>query len=155
MGTTDRKTSPAEMAIAYSDSEAPVFKPGRRVEIKYRDLGVETATRGEMRAEVMHIGALGPSRPTGWHYHTADVQFLMMIKGWVKMEFPDLGVITLKEGDSIVIPGGHVHQELSASPGMELLEITVPAGLKTVNVETPEWSRETAEAYGEISTPQF
>jgi quercetin dioxygenase-like cupin family protein len=58
-----------------------------------------------MRAEVMHIDGGAPARPTGWHYHTADMQFLFVVKGWDKLEFPDTGVVTLNEGDSILIPG--------------------------------------------------
>ena len=153
MELTQRKVSPGDMSIVRMTAAEPKFNAGRRVEIKYRDLGLEKATGGDMRAEVMHIST-SPSRPTGWHYHTADVQFLHMIKGWVRMEFPDLGVITLGEGDSITIPGGTIHQELTSSNDVELLEITVPAKLQTVNVPAPEWGREKGEAYGEISTPQ-
>lgn len=154
MDITPRKTAPSEMKVVRSLSSQPSFKPGRRVEIRYRDLGVEESTGGDLRAEVMHIGAGGVARPTGWHYHTADVQFLYLVKGWVRMEFPELGVIVLGEGDSITIPGGTVHQELAASEGMELLEITLPAKLTTVNVPAPDWGREKGETYGEISVPQ-
>jgi len=131
-----RATSPSEMAVAYASRSQVKFNDGRRVEIKYRDLGVQEATKGDMRAEVMHIAPGTPSRPTGWHYHTADIQFLLMLKGWVKLEFADRLVI-LQEGDSILIPGGTVHQELCSSDPMELLEISLPAKLGTVNVDAP------------------
>jgi mannose-6-phosphate isomerase-like protein (cupin superfamily) len=131
-----RATSPLEMAVVYASRSQVKFNAGRRAEIKYRDLGVQEATKGDMRAEVMHIAPGTPSRPTGWHYHTADIQFLLMLKGWVKLEFADRLVI-LQEGDSILIPGGTVHQELASSDPMELLEISLPAKLGTVNVEAP------------------
>lgn len=153
MEITARKVAPGQMKVTRATAAAPKFNPGRRAEIKYRDLGLEEATGGDVRGEVMHIEG-GTTRPTGWHYHTADVQFLHMIKGWVKMEFPGEGVITLEAGDSITIPGGTVHQELCSSEGMELLEITIPSKLTTVNVEKPEWGKESADAYGEISDPQ-
>lgn len=111
------------------------FKPGRRPEIRYRDLGVETGTEGRMRAEVMHITSR--ANPTGWHYHECDIQFLYMLKGWVDLEFPDLGVVRLKEGDSMMIPGGTVHQEINSSDVMELLEVSTPAHLGTVNCDAP------------------
>ncbi len=131
-----RAVSPSEMAVVYASRAQVKFNAGRRAEIKYRDLGVQEATKGDMRAEVMHIAPGTPSRPTGWHYHTADIQFLLMLKGWVKLEFADRLVI-LQEGDSILIPGGTVHQELASSDPMELLEISLPAKLGTVTVEAP------------------
>jgi mannose-6-phosphate isomerase-like protein (cupin superfamily) len=124
------------MEVVYASRSNVKFNAGRRVEIKYRDLGVQDATKGDMRAEVMHIAPGTPSRPTGWHYHTADIQFLLMIKGWVKLEFADRTVI-LQDGDSILIPGGTVHQEVASSDPMELLEISLPAKLGTVVVDAP------------------
>lgn len=153
LDTATRKVAPLEMKVVHAKASDKQFKPGRRIEIKYQDLGLQQATAGELRAEIMHIGNTGPARPTGWHYHTADVQFLHAIKGWVKMEFPDIGVITLEEGDSITIPGGTVHQELAASNPVELLEITLPGKINTVNVDPPTWAREQASDYGAISTP--
>lgn len=67
------------------------YNPGRRPEIKYRDLGIPEATNGRMRAEVMHIAAR--AKPTGWHYHECEIQFLYMLKGWVDLEFGDRGVV--------------------------------------------------------------
>ncbi len=124
------------MQVVYASRSNVKFNAGRRVEIKYRDLGVQDATKGDMRAEVMHIAPGTPSRPTGWHYHTADIQFLLMLKGWVKLEFADRFVI-LQDGDSILIPGGTVHQEVASSDPMELLEISLPAKLGTVVVDAP------------------
>lgn len=147
MNITPRKVSPDDMRVVHRTAADPLFNAGRRPEIRYRDLGLETASGGDMRAEIMHVSS-GVSRPTGWHYHTADVQFLHMIKGWVKMEFAGAGVVTLSPGDSITIPGGTVHQELASSNDMELLEISVPAKLGTVTVDTPDWAREKASDYG-------
>ena len=150
-----RTTAPIEMQIVHTTAKEKKFNPGRRVEIKYQDLGLQTATRGDLRAEVMHIDNTGASRPTGWHYHTADVQFLHVIKGWLRMEFPDLGVVRLEEGDSITIPGGTVHQELEASSPVEILEVTLPGKLTTVNVDAPDWAKERAADYGQISAPKY
>lgn len=147
-------TRPSEMKIIRAAADNKKFNPGRRSFIKYRDLGVEEATGGDVRAEVMHIDGTGQSRPTGWHYHTADLQINFLVKGWVKMEFDGLGVVTLEEGDCITIPGGTIHQELCSSDAVELLEISVPAKLQTVNVDAPAWAQESAEHYGEVSGPQ-
>jgi mannose-6-phosphate isomerase-like protein (cupin superfamily) len=128
--------SPA-MKLAVASTSNVHYNPGRRPEIKYRDLGVSEATGGRMRAEVMHVGLGNPARPTGWHYHVCEIQFLYMLKGWVDLEFGDVGVVRLQAGDSMMIPGGLVHQEISCSETMELLEVSVPARLGTVNCEPP------------------
>ena len=138
------------MSVAYSSINDLKFTPGRRSWIKYRDLGVSDATGGAMRAEVMHIDNAETSKPTGWHYHTADMQFLFVTEGWVKIEFPNLGVTIVSAGESIMIPGGTVHQELESSEPLRLLEISVPAKMGTVSVETPDWASERAEDYGDV-----
>lgn len=142
------------MKVAYSSLDAMTFKPGRRSWISYRDLGVEDATNGAMRAEIMHIDDAETSKPTGWHYHTADMQLLYVIEGWVKIEFPELGVTTINAGESMMIPGGTVHQELCSSEPLRLLEISVPSKMGTVPVETPDWGREKAEHYGQVEPVQ-
>jgi mannose-6-phosphate isomerase-like protein (cupin superfamily) len=153
MDDVAKKLLPAEMKLAYASIEDIKFNPGRRSWIKYRDLGVEAATGGQMRAEVMHIDDVSSSKPTGWHYHTSDIQFIMVIQGWLKIEFPE-GVYTLKEGESLFVPNGVVHQELCSSEPFRLLEISLPAKLGTVAVEEPAWARERAELYGETEPVQ-
>jgi len=128
-------TESAKSKVVVSTAGNMRFKPGRRPEIRYRDLGVEAGTQGRMRAEVMHLTSR--ANPTGWHYHECDIQFLYMLKGWVDLEFAD-GVVRLKEGESMMIPGGTVHQEINTSDVMELLEVSTPAHLGTVNCDAPE-----------------
>jgi len=123
--------------VAHSPHDTPVYKPGRRPEIQYRDLFVKDATDGNMRCEVMHVVPGDPSRPTGWHYHTADLQFLYILRGWVDMDIDGIGPVRLSEHDSVLIPGGTVHQELRSSDEMELLEVSIPAALGTVNCGPP------------------
>jgi mannose-6-phosphate isomerase-like protein (cupin superfamily) len=135
------KQSPDSKVVVSTTSDIR-FKAGRRPEIRYRDLGVEAGTDGRMRAEVMHITSR--ANPTGWHYHECDIQFLYMLKGWVDLEFGDRGVVRLREGDSMMIPGGTVHQEINSSDVMELLEVSVPARLGTVNCAAPVKATATA-----------
>jgi mannose-6-phosphate isomerase-like protein (cupin superfamily) len=66
-----------------------------------------------------------------------------MMKGWVDMEIDGLGRVRIAEGESIMIPGQTVHQELQSSANMELLEISLPAALGTVNCEPPDRPRAT------------
>jgi len=129
-------TAPPDWKPCHASQDNLRFNAGRRPEIQYRDLFVKEATNGEMRAEVMHVSGAS-ARPTGWHYHTCEIQFLYMIKGWVDMEIAGLGLVRVAEGESVMIPGGTVHQELRSSEVMELLEVSVPAELGTVPCEPP------------------
>lgn len=148
------RVDPSEMELVHSSLEKMTFNAGRRSWIRYRDLGVKAATRGAMSGEIMHINDAKGSKPTGWHYHTADMQLNYLVKGWVKFEIAGRGVVTVKEGESILIPGGTVHQELCSSEPMELLEIFVPAAFETVAVATPEGASELADHYGEVEPVQ-
>src|SRR5882724_9956020 len=78
-------TRPAETSekpkVAHAPASAPVFVEGRRNFFKYRDLGVTVASDGRMRAQVT-IGSQGLTRPTGWHHHVCEGQFIYMLSGW-------------------------------------------------------------------------
>jgi mannose-6-phosphate isomerase-like protein (cupin superfamily) len=125
-----------DMKPVYVSKNDIRFTSGRRPEIRYRDLLVKEATGDRMRAEIMHVAGAS-SNPTGWHYHTCEIQFLFMMKGWVDMDIDGLGPIHLAEGESVMIPGGTIHQEMRSSENMELLEVSVPAALGTVNCKAP------------------
>ena len=62
--------------------------PGRRHFFRYRDLAVTEATGGKMRAQVTSAKS-AMDRATGWHYHTCDMQFVYILKGWVDLEFAE------------------------------------------------------------------
>lgn len=154
MAAKDDDNGSPQMKLAYSSIEDMKFTPGRRSWIRYRDLGLDAATNGAMNGTIMHIDDVSSSKPTGWHFHTATMQFNYIVEGWVKFEFPERGVITVKAGESIMIPGGMVHQELCSSEPLRLLEIFLPAKFGTVAVDTPGWSKEKAEDYGEVEPAQ-
>ena len=112
------------------------FAPGRRPFFKYRDLGLEGASGGRMRA--YHSTAIkGMLEATGWHYHTCEMQFVYVIKGTITLEFEDGTVASFGAGDSLFIPGGVCHNEIYASEDKETLEVSVPGKIGTVNVERP------------------
>jgi len=112
------------------------YVPGRRSFFKYRDLGVTDGTTGQMRAQVTTaISAM--ERETGWHYHTCEMQFVYMLRGWVDLEFEGAGLVRLEAGDSVMIPGGLPHQEIRTSEDFEILEVSVPAEMGTVPCDKP------------------
>ena len=125
-----------EMNLALARKDQARFVPGRRAFFKYRDLGVTDATKGKMRAQVTSAER-GLSEPTGWHYHTCDMQFVYVLKGWVDLEFEDGTKARVGEGDSVMIPGGMRHQETATSDAMELIEVSLPAEMGTVACDAP------------------
>ena len=103
---------------------------GRRHFFQYRDLGVTEATGGKMRAQVTSAKS-AMDRETGWHYHTCDMQFVYVLKGWVDLEFAAGKKMRFGAGDSVMIPGGLPHQETATSDDLEIVEVSVPAEMGT------------------------
>lgn len=124
------------MRLVKSFVSTTPFSPGRRPFFKYRDLGLEAASLGRMRA--YHSTAVaGMVEPTGWHYHTCEMQFVYVLKGKITLEFEDGTEATFGAGDSFFVPGGVRHNETYASEDKETLEVSVPGKIGTVNVERP------------------
>jgi len=124
------------MKKAVTSAKTPEFVKGRRDFFKYRDLGVEAASNGWMRAQVTSA-LTGMTKPTGWHYHVCEGQFVYALKGWVELEFEDRTSCRLEAGDSCFIPGGMRHNEIGTSDDLEILEVCLPANMGTVSVEAP------------------
>ena len=120
----------------HSSAKAPVMTQGRRDFFTYRDLGVREGSNGTMRAQLM-TAITGMTEPTGWHYHVCEGQFVYALKGWVELEFETGDRLRLQAGESLFIPGGLRHNELSTSDDLEILEVSVPAAMGTVPCERP------------------
>jgi mannose-6-phosphate isomerase-like protein (cupin superfamily) len=123
--------------VIHAPASKPVFVQGRRDFFKYRDLGVTAASGGHMRAQVT-IGTRGLTRPTGWHHHVCEGQFVYMLKGWIELQFEDGRTIKVEQGDSLYIPGGVRHNETRASDDLEILEVSIPADMGTEPSDPPE-----------------
>ena len=126
----------AGQTLAHATPETAKKVEGRRSFFSYYDLGVTDASQGAMRAQVTKA-TQGLGKPTGWHYHVCDQQFVYMVKGWVDLEFEDGRKIRLNAGDSLMIPGGLRHNETATAEELELLEISVPARMETVVCDPP------------------
>ena len=132
--TSPKKYDTKGFAVARKKS--PEYVVGRRKFFKYRDLGVTAASLGTMRAQVTEASA-GMSKPTGWHYHICDGQFVYMLNGWVDLLFADGEKIRIEAGDSLYIPGGMPHNEIGTSDKFELIEVSVPADMGTESCAPP------------------
>ena len=110
------------------------FKPmtGLRDWLAIRDLGLSQATHGQFDAWVTRAVELGQS--TGKHYHNYDFQMMFVLKGWVKMYYEGEGENTLKEGDFVYHPKGHVHDFMEYSKDIEILEMASPAHHHSIDV---------------------
>ena len=126
----------ARQKVAHARAAEPVLVKGRRDFFKYRDLGVADASAGALRAQVMS-SSQGMSRPTGWHYHECEGQFIYMLDGWVDLEFEDGRTIRVEKGDLLFIPGYLRHNEIRTSEKMEILEVSSPGIMGTTPCDPP------------------
>ena len=95
---------PEPMKVAVTSAKTPDYVEGRRNFFKYRDLGVKKASNGWMRAQLT-TAVTGMTKPTGWHYHVCEGQFVYTLKGWVELAFEDGSKCRLEAGDFVLYPG--------------------------------------------------
>jgi quercetin dioxygenase-like cupin family protein len=132
----DSVATTPKQRLAVAKLENATYVPGRRDFFKYRELGVTEASNRRMRAQVTSA-TQGLGKPTGWHYHVCEQQLVYMLKGWVDLEFEDGTKVHLQAGDSLMIPGGTIHNETGTADELELLEVSVPADMGTVPCDPP------------------
>ncbi len=109
------------------------LKNGLRDFFLYRDLGIAQATNGKVIAHLVKAN-LPPTEGTGWHYHVAEFQIVMMMKGWARFMYEDK-LTLVAAGDCVHQRPGIVHYLFDYSPDMEYLEIVGPADFGTVPVQ--------------------
>lgn len=98
----------------------------------YRDLGVAKATKGKVIAHLVKANK-PPIDGTGWHYHVAEFQIVIMNKGWAKFMYEDK-VTLVEAGDVVHQMPGITHYLFDYSPDMEYLEIVGPADFESIPV---------------------
>ena len=122
--------------LAHATTESAPFVPGRRDFFKYRDLGVQDASNGVLRAQTM-TAIRNMTEPTGWHYHECDGQFVYVMKGWVDLEFETGEKLRVKSGESLFIPGYMKHNEFGCSEDLDILELSTPGEMGTTPCDPP------------------
>ena len=98
----------------------------------YRDLGVAKATRGKVFAHLVKAN-MPLENGTGWHYHVAEFQIVIMTKGWARFMYEDKPTL-VEAGDVVHQMPGITHYLFDYSPDMEYLEIVGPADFGTISV---------------------
>jgi mannose-6-phosphate isomerase-like protein (cupin superfamily) len=113
------------------------FVAGLRAYAKYRDLGIAAATGGLVQAHVIRfVPPFEPKEASTPHYHDVDFQMIYVLKGWYKTEFEGEGTHTFQAGSCWTQPPGIKHAVRGYSDDCELLEIILPAGFDTVELDS-------------------
>jgi quercetin dioxygenase-like cupin family protein len=142
--STAVSNTPVSKTIAYeSHTDFSHVKPedteflpgGLRDFFVYRDLGVAAATRGKVIAHIAKAN-MPPDNGTGWHYHVAEFQIVIMLKGWARFMYGETPTL-VSAGDCVHQKPGIVHYLFDYSPDMEYLEIVGPADFVSISVDGP------------------
>jgi quercetin dioxygenase-like cupin family protein len=134
--TTARESRPKQK-FAVSHHRETDFAAGLRDYAKYRDLGVAAATGGMVQAHVIRfVPPFEPKEASTPHYHEVDFQMIYVLKGWYKTEFEGEGIQTFEAGSCWIQPPRIKHAVRGYSDDCELLEIVLPAGFRTVELDT-------------------
>ena len=115
--------------------EARYTDGGLRSFFVYRDTGVAAATNGEVRVQLVRAAYKSSEAKggTGFHFHTADVHVVYMVRGWARFDYD--GIHTLVEaGDCVHQRPGIVHSLYDWSDDMEFMEIIMPADFATTEI---------------------
>jgi mannose-6-phosphate isomerase-like protein (cupin superfamily) len=133
--TASRKARPKQTFTVSHHREAD-FAVGLRSYAKYRDLGLAAATGGMVQAHVIRfVPPFEPKEASTPHYHDVDFQMIYVLKGWYRTEFEGEGVHTFEAGSCWIQPPSIKHAVRGYSDDCELLEIVLPAGFGTVELE--------------------
>jgi quercetin dioxygenase-like cupin family protein len=101
-----------------------------RAGMRYRDLA-PGRLGGHLVASHIQITEGGPV-PDYVHFHAVAFQLIYCRSGWVRVVYEDQGPpFVLNDGDCVLQPPRIRHRVLEASPGLEVVEVTVPAEHET------------------------
>jgi len=99
----------------------------RAADADYQDIG-------RYDAKILRTGPGQGDRHIPRHLHKLDIQFIYVVKGWVRIWFDGTGEVTLTAGDRYVSPADVAHDVQDWSDDHEVLELTSPAEFETVEV---------------------
>jgi mannose-6-phosphate isomerase-like protein (cupin superfamily) len=121
------------------------FERGLRSFYEYRDLGIKQATAGRVDAHIIRAAA-GKEFSSQPHLHRTTFQLVYVLKGWIEFEYEREGVVRLEAGSCVHQPPSIRHRELGHSDDIEMLEVVLPAGFATEEVESVQASPGQQEA---------
>jgi len=114
--------------------DTPFVAGGLRIYREYRDLGIEAATDGAVKAHIIRTTKPCPEGGSGTHYHDLDFQMVFVLAGRSRVWFEGEGEVEFETGDCWIQPPSIRHNVLYYSDDYQVLEITLPADYQTVAV---------------------
>jgi quercetin dioxygenase-like cupin family protein len=106
-------------------ADAAAWHTGR-AGMQYRDL-LPDRQGGRYIASHIRIPDGGPV-PDYVHFHAIRFQIIYCYRGWVRVVYEDQGEpFVMHPGDCVLQPPGIRHRVLEASPGLEVIELGMPA----------------------------
>ena len=117
-----------------SHAKDATFERGLRSFFEYRDLGIQSATKGRVAAHV--IRAAGTAFSSQPHLHKTSLQLVYVLKGWIEFEYESHGKVRLEAGSCVHQPPEIRHREVGHSPDIEMLEIVMPGEFQTDDVKS-------------------
>lgn len=124
------------MRTTVSKAADAAYDAGLRGFFAYRDLGAREATGGSHAAHIIRAVPGEGAKPQ-WHTHDLAFQLVLVLRGWVRFEYEDIGEVLLEPGDSVLQPPGVRHREVEHSDDLEMLEVTSPAHFRTAETAAP------------------
>ena len=125
----------SEQRFVASHARDAQFERGLRSFYEYRDLGIKQATDGRVVAHVIRAAA-GKEFSAQPHLHRTTFQLVYVLKGWIEFEYENQGVVRLEAGSCVYQPPNIRHRELGHSDDIEMLEVVLPAGFATEEVDS-------------------
>ena len=117
-----------------SHARGAAFERGLRSYFEYRDLGIAQATEGRVVAHVIRPAA-GTACSGQSHLHRTAFQMVYVMKGWIEFEYEGQGLVRLEAGSCVYQPPSIRHREIGHSADLEMLEVVMPAGFATEDVD--------------------
>jgi quercetin dioxygenase-like cupin family protein len=115
----------AQPSYVVVDGGDATWRTGR-AGMLYRDL-IPDRQGGRYIASHIRIPGGGPV-PDYVHFHAIQFQIIYCYQGWVRVVYEDQGEpFVMQAGECVLQPPGIRHRVLEASPGLEVIELGVPA----------------------------
>lgn len=113
-----------------------VFRPWRIDGFRARDTGIAEATGGLASVQVARVLSAGGA--TAACTHDAELLFWFILSGDVELSLDAGRVLCCSRGDAVTLPAGLRHAVTSTSSDLELLEVALPASLRTSRIAEPK-----------------
>ena len=107
-----------------------------------RDTDIERLSGGAVGAKIYRANPEVDDHSTVWHWHEWAYQVAYVTRGWAEYEFEGVGVVRVEAGSVLFQLPKNRHREISSSPDLEVIEITIPGQIKNIATypnEQGEW----------------